>query len=111
MIDRDTLLASMRRDLRKIAPTLQAEGWSQADIAEISALIRGHIATGDDVALQATAKWLSDRAWAVLEQMRERRERQRAGMCAVAPVLSLEVEKMLCDREWSQSNQGKRRPQ
>lgn len=102
MIDRGTLLESMRRDLRKIAPTLQAEDWSEADIAEISTLIRAHIAAGDDAALTATAKWLADRAWAVFERARAAYVRARAREVSVRHDEAA-VKKM--NKEWSRADE------
>lgn len=78
MNEREKLLEKMRRSLRRIAPQLAREGWTQEEIAEVSATVREHLAADNGVGLEAMAKWLDDRAWALLEQERKKLAEVRA---------------------------------
>lgn len=78
MKGQEALLEAMRRDLRKVAPVLVREGWTQEEVAEISTTVRAHIASGNEEGLVAMAKWLSDRAWQILVVEMDEYDRQRA---------------------------------
>lgn len=105
MRDREGLLEAMRRDLRKVAPELVREGWTQEDVAEISATVRAHVAAGNDQGLEAMAKWLADRAWALLERQREAYARDRAKEVAVRHD---EAALREMNRNWSRDEELKR---
>lgn len=84
MDEQGKLLEAMRRNLRRIHPQLVREGWTQAQIAEVSTAVREHLATGNRPGLDAVAQWLSDRAWALLEQERKTWAEIQARECRVS---------------------------
>lgn len=61
MKTQERLLDSMRADMRRLGPALLAEGWTQAEVEEVSALVRQHVAAQDRQALEATAQWMRER--------------------------------------------------
>lgn len=105
MSGRDELLEAMRSDLRKVAPELIREGWTQGEVAEISATVRAHVAAGNEQGLDAMAKWLAERAWALLERQREVYARQRAKEVAV---WHDEAALREMNRNWSRAEELKR---
>ena len=105
MKDQAALLDAMRADLRSLAPRLAAEGWTQAQIAEISSLVRAHVAANDDQALQAMAKWLSSRAHpapseADYQQLEAARARWEAANSRQVAVAHCEADIRAANKEW-----------
>lgn len=105
MTARDQLLETMRADLRTIGPKLKAAGWTDSDIAEISSLVRAHVAANDDQALQAMAKWLSSRAHpapseADYQQLEAARERWQAANSRQVAVSHCEADIREANKEW-----------
>lgn len=100
MNEQEKQLETMRRNLRRIAPQLAREGWTEAEVAEVSELVRGHLAAGNLVGLKAVAKWLDDRAWALLEQERKAWAASRAKEKVVAFGTEQEAETRATNRAW-----------
>lgn len=101
MDEREKLLETMRRNLRRIAPQLAREGWTQEEIAEVSATVREHLAADNRVGLDAVAKWLDDRAWALLEQQRKKWAETRAREKCVSYGPEQEAEIRERNRTWA----------
>lgn len=107
MSGREALLEAMRRDLRTVARPLLEEGWTQAEVTEISELVKAHLAAEDDAALQALALWLASRAASICERARAEWEACRAGEFAVRHD---EAELREINRAWMQARmKGKER--
>lgn len=101
MNERGKLLETMRRNLRRVAPQLVREGWTQEEIAEVSATVRDHLAADNRVGLEAVAKWLEDRAWVLLEQQRQKWAEARAREQRISYGPEQEVEIRALNRAWA----------
>jgi len=65
MNEQERILDAMRADMRRLGPALLAEGWSKAEVDEVSALVRQHVGAQDLAALEATAQWMRERVAAL----------------------------------------------
>lgn len=101
MDDREKLLETMRRNLRRIAPQLAREGWTEEEVAEVSLIVREHIAADNSVGMAAVAQWLDDRVWALVEQERQELAEARAREKAVSFGPEQEAQVRELNRIWA----------
>lgn len=72
------ILDAMRADLRFVSPALEREGWSREEIGEVSAIVKVHLASGNNNGLVATAAWLRQRAGHRLAELQAEHAKRRA---------------------------------
>ncbi len=98
MKSRETLLAEMRNNLRWLAEPLTAEGWTRAEITEISDMVRAILAADDGELLACAANWLAEMA-AAPHRRRSAYQRRRMA-CCVVPAPSIKSAARWLDRQW-----------